>query len=720
MDRKSFSVRYLSVVALLVVVGVSVIVKAGCTMFLDREYWEKVAARFVREGVVVKPNRGNILSADGQLMASTLPEYRIYMDFMTSEKEQFPERRRKDQHRRDTLIANHLDEICQGLHRIFPDKSAAEFKQRMILGRQNQSRNWAIYPHRISYIQYKEVKKLPVFRLNQYRGGFIGKPFNRRKKPFGSLAKRTLGDTDRNNPDSARNGLELAYDSILRGRSGLTHRQKVMDRYLNIVDVPAEDGSDIVTTIDVNMQDIAEKALVDKMKELSADMGVVVLMEVKTGEVRAMVNMSRLSDGSYAEDYNHAISTRMEPGSTFKTASMLVALDDGVIDTSDVVDTGNGVMRMHGSNMKDHNWYRGGYQTLTVPEVLMVSSNIGVSRIIDEKYGDNPTKFVEGLHRVGIGTPLELDLPGYLPPRIRFPNPTDWWKTTLPWMSIGYETQIAPINTLAFYNAIANDGVMVKPRFVKAVMCDGQVVEEYEPVVLNERICSSEALGKIQAVLESVVSRGLGKQAGSSQFRVSGKTGTAQVSQGKAGYKGGPMQYLVSFCGYFPSENPRYSCIVAIRKPGYPASGGGMAGPVFSRIAERVMAGSLKRDIAEAVDSNTVLIPDVKNGHLEDARYLLAELDVDTRLQHGDMTEEAEESWGRMTRQIKEVELVAMPVEDGRMPDVRGMGAMDAVYLIESQGLKVQLQGVGRVYKQSVSPGSRIMKGQTVRIVMKE
>lgn len=350
----------------------------------------------------------------------------------------------------------------------------------------------------------------------------------------------------------------------------------------------------------------------------------------------------------------------------------------------------------------------------------MVSSNIGVSRIIDEKYGDNPTKFVEGLHRVGIGTPLELDLPGYLPPRIRFPNPTDWWKTTLPWMSIGYETQIAPINTLAFYNAIANDGVMVKPRFVKAVMRDGQVVEEFEPVVLNERICSSEALGKIQAVLESVVSRGLGKQAGSSQFRVSGKTGTAQVSQGKAGYKGGPMQYLVSFCGYFPSENPRYSCIVAIRKPGYPASGGGMAGPVFSRIAERVMAGSLKRDIAEAVDSNTVLIPDVKNGHLEDARYLLAELDVDTRLQHGDMTEEAEESWGRMTRQIKEVELVAMPVEDGRMPDVRGMGAMDAVYLIESQGLKVQLQGVGRVYKQSVSPGSRIMKGQTVKIVMKE
>lgn len=714
MDKKNVSVRYLLVVALLVLLGVMVIVKAGYTMFFKRGYWEEVAARFVKEDVVVKPNRGNILSSDGQLMASTLPEYRIYMDFMTSEKGK--ERREKDQYRRDTLIANHLDEICEGLHRIFPDKSAAEFKARMELGRKKGSRNWSIYPKRISYIQYKEVKKLPVFKMSQYRGGFIGKPFNRRKKPFGSLAKRTLGDTDRNNPDSAKNGIELAYDSILRGRSGLTHRQKVMDRYLPIVDVPAEDGCDIVTTIDVNMQDIAEKALVDKMKELNADMGVVILMEVKTGEVRAMVNMSKLSDGSYGEEYNHAITTRMEPGSTFKTASMLVALDDGVIDTSDVVDTGNGVMRMHGSNMKDHNWYRGGYQVLTIPEVLMVSSNIGVSRVIDENYKDNPTKFVEGLHRVGIGTPLELDLAGYLPPVIRYPNPKNWWKTTLPWMSIGYETQIAPINTLAFYNAIANDGVLVKPRFVKAVMRDGKVVEEFEPIVLKERICGESALGKIQAVLESVVSRGLGKQAGSKQFRVSGKTGTAQVSQGKAGYKGGTMWYLVSFCGYFPSDNPRYSCIVAIRKPGYPASGGGMAGPVFSRVAERVMAGSLKRDISEAVDSNTVVIPEVKNGHWEETRYVLSKLDVRNRHEDRNL---ADDAWGKAVRTAHEVNFSEMEIAPGRMPDVRGMGAKDAVFLIESAGLKVRLDGVGKVRSQSIAPGSRIVKGQTVRIVMK-
>jgi len=353
---------------------------------------------------------------------------------------------------------------------------------------------------------------------------------------------------------------------------------------------------------------------------------------------------------------------------------------------------------------------------LTIPEVLMVSSNIGVSRVIDENYKDNPTKFVEGLHRVGIGTPLELDLAGYLPPVIRYPNPKNWWKTTLPWMSIGYETQIAPINTLAFYNAIANDGVLVKPRFVKAVMRDGKVVEEFEPIVLKERICGESALGKIQAVLESVVSRGLGKQAGSKQFRVSGKTGTAQVSQGKAGYKGGTMWYLVSFCGYFPSDNPRYSCIVAIRKPGYPASGGGMAGPVFSRVAERVMAGSLKRDISEAVDSNTVVIPEVKNGHWEETRYVLSKLDVRNRHEDRNL---ADDAWGKAVRTAHEVNFSEMEIAPGRMPDVRGMGAKDAVFLIESAGLKVRLDGVGKVRSQSIAPGSRIVKGQTVRIVMK-
>ena len=708
--------RYLAIVALLVIVAISIIVRAGFLMFVKRGYWEQVADRFVKEDVVVKPNRGNILSSDGQLMASSLPEYRIYMDFMTSESKNYPERREKDQYRRDTLLKNNIDEISEGLHRIFPDRSAAEFKAHLLKGRKEKSRNWQIYPKRISYIQYKEVKKLPVFRLNQYTGGFIGQSFNRRKKPFGSLAMRTLGDTFAAYPDSAKNGLELAYDSILKGETGLTHRQKVMNKYLNIVDVPAVDGCDIVSTINVNMQDIAEKALVDKMKELNADMGVVILMEVATGEVRAIVNMSKGEDGGYYEMNNHAISTRMEPGSTFKTASILVALDDGVVDTTEIVDTGNGVLMMHGSAMRDHNWAKGGYQKISLPRILEVSSNIGVSYIIDQKYGDNPRKFVEGLYRVGIGEPLDLEIPGYQPPIIRYPNKENWWKTTLPWMSIGYETQIAPINTLAFYNAIANNGKMVKPRFVKAIMRDGAVIEEFEPVVLKESICSKNALKKMQDMLEGVVSKGLGTQAGSTQFHVSGKTGTAQVAQGAGGYKNGTRQYLVSFCGYFPSENPQYSCIVAIRKPGYSASGGGMAGPVFSRIAERVMAGSLKRDITEAIDSNTVVIPDVKNGDLNEARYILRELDIDNEWE-GDY--DKENAFGKSDMITDGVRLTRMELKDGVVPDVRGMGAKDAVYLMEKSGLKVNLSGIGKVRSQSIPAGNRLVKGQTVRLVLK-
>lgn len=714
--RKDISVRYFSIVALMVVAFLSVIIKAAFLMFACRDYWEQVAARFVKEDIVKKPNRGNILSADGQLMASSLPEYKIFMDFMTSESKKFPERRKADQDRRDTLLDNNIDEICQGLHAIFPDMSEEQFKAHILKGKTKKSRNWPIYPKRISYIQYKEVKKLPVFRLSQYRGGFIGMPFYRRKKPFGSLAMRTLGDTFIGYPDSAKNGLELAYDSILSGENGLIHRQKVQNKYLDIVDKAPVDGADIVTTIDVNMQDIAEKALVDKLYELNASMGVALLMEVKTGEVKAIVNMTRAADGKYYEMQNHAVSALMEPGSTFKTASMLVTLDDGAVDTSTVVDTGCGIYNMHGSKMKDHNWYRGGYQQLTATEVMMVSSNIGVSRLIDEYYGKQPEKFVDGLYRIGMAADLELPFAGSATPRIKRPSSKYWSKTTLAWMSIGYETQIPPINTLTFYNAIANDGVMVKPKFVKAIMRGGEVVEEIPTEVINPSICSETALKKMQYMLESVVSRGLGKKAGSKQFSVAGKTGTAQVSQGAGGYKSGPMQYLVSFCGYFPADNPRYSCLVAIRKPGYPASGGGMAGPVFSRIAERVMAGSLKRNLAEAVDSNTVIIPDVKNGDLGEARYVLSALDVDTEWE-GEYRKTG--AFGKAEHATEGIRLTNVETDGERIPDVRGMGAKDAVFLMESRGLRVALSGIGKVHSQSIPAGSRAVKGQTIALKMR-
>ena len=673
--------RYSFIILVMVLVGLAIVFKAGIIMFAERQYWKDVADRFVKENVTVRPNRGNIISSDGQLMASSLPEYKIYMDFKAGGE------------LKDSLLMLYLDSICDGLHQIFPDKSKAEFKAHIKKGRAKGSRHYLLYPKRISYIQYKEALRLPVFDMGKYRGGFHEEAFNQRKKPFGSLAMRTLGDMYSDVTLGAKNGLELQYDSILKGREGITHRQKVMNKYLNIVDIPPVDGCDIITTIDVGMQDIAEKALIDQLKEINASVGVAILMEVKTGEVKAIVNMTKGSDGVYREVKNNAVSDMMEPGSTFKTASIMVALEDGYITPDQLVDTKNGVYMMHGSPMKDHNWHRGGYGVIDITKVLMVSSNIGVSRVIDENYHNQPEKYVEGLYKLGIATPLNLDIPGAAKkPNIRKPTKQNWSKTALAWMSIGYETQVPPMNTLAFYNAIANNGVMVKPKFVKSIVKDGQVIEEIPTEVLNPAIASPKTIEQIQTILEKVVSEGLGKRAGSKQFKVSGKTGTAQVSQGKGGYKT-ERKYLVSFCGYFPSDAPKYSCIVAIQKPGLPASGGQMAGSVFSEIAERVFAKHLAQDLKEAKDSTAILTPDVKKGNLADANYIL------------DKIEAKPVSLGEEKKQ-----------DPKRVPNVVGMGAKDAVYLLESAGLKVQLSGIGKVKSQSIPAGNTLQKGKTIQL----
>ncbi len=700
-DKKNIMTRYFFVILIMGLVGVAIVVKAGIIMFAERDYWKDVADRFVKENVRVTPNRGNILSADGSLMASSLPEYRIYMDFLAGGV------------KKDTMLMNHLDEICEGLHKIFPDKSARYFKDNLKKGREKKSRNYLIYPNRISYIQYKDVKKLPVFRLNRYSGGFHEQVYNQRKKPFGSLAHRTLGDVYADTAQGAKNGIELAFDTILKGKDGITRRQKVKNKYLNIVEIPPVDGCDIVTTIDVGMQDICEKALVDMLTDINANEGVVVLMEVATGDVKAIVNMTKGSDGKYREVRNSAISNMMEPGSTFKTASIMVALEDGVITPDDIVDTGNGVKMMHNRPMRDHNWCRGGYQKLDVTQILMVSSNIGVSTLIDKHYASNPDKFVEGLYRMSLNEPLNLQIAGEGKPNIRRPKDGRWSKTALPWMSIGYETQVPPLNILTFYNAIANNGVMVRPKFVKGIMRNGEMIETYPTEVINPAICSEKTLTTIQGMLEKVVSDGLAKPAGSKQFPVAGKTGTAQVSQGAAGYKNGPVQYLVSFAGYFPADKPQYSCIVSIQKPGPQASGGVMAGGVFGKIAERVYAKNLARDINLAVDTNSVVIPDVKAGELLQARRVLDELKVKTLAEFKSKNKEV---GGKSHSTAEAVMLENKELNDNIVPSVIGMGAKDAVYLLESKGLRVQLSGVGKVNRQSIANGTTIKQGQTITL----
>ena len=701
---KKIMTRYSFIILVMVLVGFAIVVKAGVIMFAERQYWHDVADRFVKEEVPLIPNRGNIISSDGQLMASSLPEYKIYMDFKAGGE------------LKDSLLMDSIDFICEGLHQIFPDKSKAEFKSHILKGRKKGSRNYLLYPKRISYIQFKEAKRLPIFNMSKYRGGFHEQAFNRRKKPFGSLAMRTLGDMYSDVTLGAKNGLELQYDSVLKGKEGVSHRQKVMNKYLNITDIPPVDGCDIITTIDVGMQDIAEKALVDQLKEINGNVGVAIIMEVKTGDVKAIVNMTKGNDGIFREVKNNAVSDMMEPGSTFKTASIMVALEDGYITPDQLVDTKNGVYMMHGRPMKDHNWTRGGYGVIDITKVLMVSSNIGVSRVIDENYQNQPEKFVEGLYKLGLATPLNLDIPGAAKkPNIRKPTKENWYKTALPWMSIGYETQVPPMNTLAFYNAIANNGVMVKPKFVKSIVKDGQVIEEIPTEVLNPAIASPKTIEQIQTILEKVVSEGLGKPAGSKQFHVSGKTGTAQVSKGSGGYKNGTMQYLVSFCGYFPSEAPKYSCIVAIQKSGLPASGGLMAGSVFSEIAERVYAKHLAQDLKEAKDSTAILTPDVKHGNMASAQYILDAIDVETVT--SERYDKNKPSWGNVTHNPNQnITLATNEVSDKKVPRVIGMGAKDAVYLLESLGLRVYLSGMGKVKSQSIPPGNTLQKGKTIQL----
>ena len=688
--------RYFAIAVVLTLIGFAIVGKAMYIMTAKKDYWTQVASRLKRDSVTVKPNRGNILSCDGQLMASSIPEYKVFMDFQAGTDDSISKRKH------DSIWSANIDTICYELNQIFPQKTAAEFKRHLMEGKHKVlkngtvgSRHWDILNHRIDYNTFCEIHSLPIFKERTYKGGFHWEEFNTRRKPFGTLAQRTIGDVYIAK-DSAKNGLELSLDTLLRGKNGLMHRRKILSKYLDIPVLSPEDGVDVVTTIDVSMQDLAERALVDELKEINGEMGVAILMEVKTGDVKAIVNMTRGNDGRYYEMVNNAISYRCEPGSVFKVASFLVALDDGVIDTTMTIPTGCGVMEMHGRPMKDHNWRRGGYGTINVARALEVSSNIGVSYLIDKYYGHNPRKYVEGLYRVGIHEDLKLPLVGYHTPMIRMPDTktTDrskyWSKTTLPWMSIGYETQIAPINTVAFYNAIANDGKMMQPRFVKQLMKNGEVIKEFEPVVLKERIAKPQAIKTMQTILEHVVSQGLGKKAGSKSFKVAGKTGTAQVADQFGSYHSGVTRYWLSFAGFFPADDPRYTCIVCLKKSGLPASGGGMSGVVFHHIAEGVMAQNLKRSVDDARDTRSVMTPAVKKGNKSAANYVLASLKTKASVPGSTYSN-----------------------DDNKhiVPDVTGMGARDAVYMLESRHIKARLKGRGKVKSQSIHAGSVVKRG---------
>ena len=719
-ENEKSMLRFHIIAAIMTILVIGVLAKGFYIMTVERSYWNAVAAKIKILDKEVPATRGSILSCNGQRMACNLPEYRLYMDFK-SLKNGKADTLWHDTKGRDT---KELNQLCEGLHKIFPEKSAAEFKEHLKEGYNKTSQYWPVLKRRVTYSEYNEAKSLPIFRLKPGLGGFAPQQFMVRNRPYGSMASAIIGGLYKEK-DQAYSGIELAYDSILRGKPGFKHRRKVLNGYVDIIDSAAVDGCDVVSTIDVSIQDLAERSLKKELIKDNAYTGVAIVMEVATGDIKAMVNLDLDREtGKYYEGANHAISDWLEPGSVFKTASFMVALEDGVIDTTTMVDTGCGIREMYGAKMRDHNWHRGGYGVISVPRVLQVSSNIGVSYLIDKYYHNNPEKFVTGLHRVGIAEDLKLPLKGYMAPRVRMPKKNkhgqwvNWSNTALPWMSIGYETNVPPISVVTFYNAIANGGVMVRPRFVKRVEKQGEVVEEFPVDVIKKQICSPTTLSKIQTILHQVVSIGLGKTAGSKHFSVSGKTGTAQKASG-GGYKNGTVNYLLSFCGYFPSEKPRYSCIVCIHKAGLPASGGLMSGQVFHDIAEGIMAQNIKYDVKSSRDSLSVLVPTVKSGNMASADYVLSRLNIPTVGGWHGANAVGTPVWGNAESTHKEVMIRKNPVTPkNTMPDVHGMGARDAVYMVESRGAVVTIHGKGKVTAQSKAPGTKIKKGEKVTLTL--
>ncbi len=701
---------YFIVVVLMGFVVAGIVFCAFNTAFVEKDKWIKVAESQKRPNRLILPGRGNIYSVDGKLMATSVPRYHTYIDF------------KADGFAVDTFLkskTNGVDSLAIYLSRKLKNRTPAGYKAHLLKGLKSKNRQYPIYEGRISYSDLKELRKFPFLRLSRYKSGFYTKEMVQRQKPFGTLASRTIGDIygeiEESGTSKGKNGLELQYDSLLRGVAGLSSVRRLGGGWTNVVEVEPVDGMDIRTTIDIGIQDITEKTLVDMLKNIDAESGTAVVMEVKTGEIKAITNMGRIREGVYGETKNHAVADEIEPGSTFKVASIMVALEDGVCSPHDTVETGNGIFMYKGARMTDHNMNRGGYGRISVEEAIWYSSNIGVAKTILKGYEHNPTKFVEGLYKLGLTIPLNLEIPGAGRAKIRMPNDTTlyWSKTTLPWMSFGYETQIPPIYTLTFFNAIANQGKMVKPMFTKEILYNGKVEKSFSTEVLKSSICSNKTLKVIQEMLLGVVEKGTGQAVHSDIIPIAGKTGTAQIASGGVYRTSG---HQVSFCGYFPADDPKYSCIVVIRRPriGYP-SGGTMSGAVVKNIAEKIYANYMSFDISSVEkDSTAVPAPLPKYGSKKDLKYTLNELDIDFEdddINTDWLVAERNESHDRVI--LKDLTLI-----EGLVPKVTGMGAKDAVFLMESAGLRVNLQGKGRVVSQSIQPGVKIVKGQTVLLTL--
>ncbi len=642
------------------------------------------------------PRMGQILDHNEVPLVTSITFYDIYMDPTVVE---------------DDIFDAQISGLCEGLSRLYPEKSAYDYEAQIRKARANGVR-YLLIRRKVTNAARKKLRALPIFELGQMKGGIIDNiEVIMRKKPFGNLLNRTLGYYKiQNAHDTLRVGIEGAYYDYLKGEEGKEIEQRIASGWKRTGKIikDAVEGADVVTTIDKEIQEVAHSELEKQMIYMDAEHGSVILMEVKTGYVRAIANLTKVSKGKYTESFNYAIGHLEVPGSTFKLASIMAGLEDERFKITDKVNA-TGRYNVGGDGMSDSN-HGMGYGVITIQQAFEKSSNV-ILQLINRSYRNDPEMFIKRLEQFGLTEKLGIDLEGEPRPKVTKPGDANWSALSLPWQSVGYEVMQTPLQTLAFYNAVANKGQLVRPLFVEKIKRHGQVIKTFNPVVINPEICSSHTLQILQKCLEGVMLRGTGKQLKSSLFSIAGKTGTAQL-RGESGYREQKIKaYQASFVGYFPAKKPIYSCIVVIARPVVAYYGAAVSGTVFAEIANKIYASSLQyhRAVNDPRNPLATDVPKIKSGNSKDLTYLLKQLNVRYQLNSSSEWVQADTADQRLQVQRK-------AILDKKVPNVSGMSAKDAVYLLESRGLIVRLVGRGQVYSQSIAPGQNLVKGQLIQI----
>jgi cell division protein FtsI (penicillin-binding protein 3) len=679
--------------------AVALLVRILFLQYVQRGKWADMSEKYVYKTAEMPANRGDILTSDGQLLASSVPYYTIFMDTRSSGMS-------------FSTWSGGISGLSAGLAHLLGVRSASGWKSAITEARRQGDRYFLIQ-RKVDYETLRKLKELPIFREGQYKGGMVAQAENRRILPNSDLAARTIGYLNLGS-EGNEVGVEGAFDKDLAGKNGVAMKQRLTGGDWIIVDGPnsveSRDGNDVVTTIDLDLQDVATTALMKQLKKNGADHGCAVLMEVATGNIKAIANLGLQDDGDYHETYNYAIGESTEPGSTFKLPSLMAAIEDGVIDTGDMVSTGNGTIKYYDKIIRDTKEHG----TITVNQVFEESSNVGTAKLIYEHYKDNPKDFVNRLYAMRLNKPLELQLKGEGEPLIRYPGDKLWSGLSLPMMSHGYEVQLTPMQILTFYNAVANDGKMMRPLFVSAIMRNGSIIKTYEPEVIINSLASGSTIRKAKKMMEGVVERGTAMNLRNPNYKIAGKTGTAQIARDKLGYRTGDrVSYSASFVGYFPAESPLYSCIVVVNSPSNGVYFGNIvAGTVFKEISDKVYATRFFRDYKPENEKDIKhSAPDAGNGYRADINIILKNLDT-----HYKRT--SDEDWVATRESGDTVRLAGIKVQPGLIPDVRGMSLRDAVYLLENSGIRVRFSGKGRVLRQSPEHGARYNEGTVVSLEM--